>query len=469
MWPIGVYETAVMSIKLAELPLFQWNYDYRGIILGDRYGYLTNSHLFLCDTSSPLPEKTTIVIEGGFSTSTHLAALDTLPDMNAVAGNKYFFNNEMLVNELLTRNPEVDIYSIDSTFVSLEGVLEKGYAYPFPTDGPLASVAESLYPSLREGLSHNGHLYALPVNLSDVQLGMHVNAMAFEEAGLTYDDAPSTYMEWFAFMIHWAENRDALPSHLIPASVSLDMLYEMVLEEYYYEVYLADDTPSFQEPRLLEHFAMARQAVDALSDAGLISTNDVEKESMTWPSRMFFSLSSKEAAYHDSRILIFDPASPEMNRVAPSVMFINPYSTHKEEAARYLAAYYYGMEPEERMLLSPVDNHEVVYPHYYTSKAHHEKEIALREAAIETVEDPLEAAMLQDSIDYLHMALAELEVEKYAVSNETLAIHQERMAHAEVVTYCQISSSEVKKLIAQCIQGKQAMQNYWQALTKCLH
>ena len=105
---------------------------------------------------------------------------------------------DKLVESMMNRDDSVDVYVLDTATAVYDALFSRGYMMELDGSAGVSELAEHMYPALREGLSVNGHIVALPVEVHSFTVG--VNTKALEALGLTMDDVPDNWSDLLDFL-----------------------------------------------------------------------------------------------------------------------------------------------------------------------------------------------------------------------------------------------------------------------------
>lgn len=117
-----------------------------------------------------------------------------LPDLSI----RSFPEDGELAQTLLTDGGSFDILSLSLSYMDFDSLMKKGYALPLNDVGGVSEFFQALPPALRESLSLNGQIFALPIAAQGSIL--LYDTLFFEQAGRT---PPKTFGELLAFIADW--------------------------------------------------------------------------------------------------------------------------------------------------------------------------------------------------------------------------------------------------------------------------
>ena len=175
-------------------------------------------------------------------------------DVSVVLSREYY-EVENLIENMMNWDDRVDIYVLATSNSIYEALYNRGYLMELDGNEKVKALADSMYPSLRERLSTNGHLVALPLSTYSWAVGF--NEKALEKLGMKLSDVPDT---WSAFLDFLAGLQDKLTEesgiHLVFSGYTdSDVRYEllnMILTDYQYYVNATNPDKGYDDPLLYE-------------------------------------------------------------------------------------------------------------------------------------------------------------------------------------------------------------------------
>ncbi len=254
---------------------------------------------------------------------------------------------------LLTHSDEMDVivgYSIyDGGETALRDVLTRGYAAELDS-AVLSDYVGTMYPALSELFTRNGKAVAVP--LSAEAEGLSVNLAALAELGLTADDLPATWPEFFEFI-------ETARGHGVPVLFGYGQGYgrQELLRRLFCDAALeieAGRIEHYDSPEMLA----ALEAFDRVDWQAVFDEADPllgQKKPILNPND---SVSVGAASFSGDEArwplrLSFSDAMPAIMPVNGMVAYVNPASRHIAEAVALLEAAVSRVRHADRATLSP--------------------------------------------------------------------------------------------------------------------
>ena len=103
-----------------------------------------------------------------------------------------------ILQAMMNRDSTFDIYCMDMSASEYSAVFNRGYMAELDSSAKLKEKIDSMYPAISEAVRKDGHLYAVPVNAYGYMMGVRPEAL--EKLGMTRDDLPRTWDEFFDFL-----------------------------------------------------------------------------------------------------------------------------------------------------------------------------------------------------------------------------------------------------------------------------
>lgn len=105
--------------------------------------------------------------------------------------------NQKLLENMMNHESNIDIYILTTSTNVYDALYWRGYLMELDGSEKIKAFADRMYPTLREELSANGRLVALPIDVFCWTIGL--NEKALEALGLTLDDVPDNlwdFLDW---------------------------------------------------------------------------------------------------------------------------------------------------------------------------------------------------------------------------------------------------------------------------------
>ena len=118
-------------------------------------------------------------------------------DVRVILSREYSEADNVREN-MMNQDSSVDIYVLSTSLASYDALYKRGYLMELDGSKKAAELADRMYPALKEGLSSNGHLVAVPLSLSAWTMG--VNEKALNALGKKLEDVPDNWPEFLDFL-----------------------------------------------------------------------------------------------------------------------------------------------------------------------------------------------------------------------------------------------------------------------------
>ena len=386
--------------SVASLPV-EASYDVGPILTSEGY-YITGNYEAVVrrNTDPALRSDVRLTVQKNYNSSidnAYYAFSAEYGDVDVVMVEQV----EDVVQAMMNRSSDVDIYCLSVDSAEYEAVYSRGYMAELTQSEELSAFIDSLYPFAREACVKDGELLGVPVEFYVSSMGY--DPEAFARLGLTEEDVPTTWQAFF-------ESLEPLAAKA--AEVEGMTLFDG-FEDYGSARYMLLDTmiagymayisqPGSELAFDTEAFRGALNACEAVdwTALGLAEPEDMNGYSWTSSSgdsthNALFSSYGNPTADTYAVQGAFQPLplgfdGDRQLSAQMTVAFVNPFSQHREEAVAFLEAVAREMEPLLKIQLCPEENEPVKNPDYETTLAAYDQSIADAQAQLDAAETDAE-------------------------------------------------------------------------------
>ena len=323
----------------------------------------------------------------------------------------YSTDFDELYRKMLSGELEYDVLRISTSNIDLRALAEKGCLADLSSSSSLLEAVQQMEPRLLDTVMPDGRLLAVPCEIHGRFTKYYADNLAF--ADFSPEDLPSTYNEFYDFILNWKQaplkNHGKFMPFFDDASPYLlaDLVKTVIAEHIIRQQPLTFDTQTFRS--LLQKCRQA--AASAKKENG---------------HRMFFELNSGLIVDRQTMLLTLDGEPVSAIPVAMDYYVINPMSTHMDLAISYVEACVAQYTPEQKLQLYPAYTEPIRYDGY---------DEFLREwtAEKEALEAQLAAAGEKDRAKYQkeldeHMEYLFDGPDEYYTSPEDIAFYKKEIA-----------------------------------------
>ena len=323
----------------------------------------------------------------------------------------YSTDFDELYRKLLSGELEYDVLRISTSHIDLPALAEKECLADLSRSSSLLEAVQQMEPRLLDTVMPDGRLLAVPCEIHGRFTKYYADNLAF--ADFSPEDLPSTYNEFYDFILNWKQaplkNHGKFMPFFDDASPYLlaDLVKTVIAEHIIRQQPLTFDTQTFRS--LLQKCRQA--AASAKKENG---------------HRMFFELNSGLIVDRQTMLLTLDGGPVSAIPVAMDYYVINPMSTHMDLAISYVEACVAQYTPEQKLQLYPAYTEPIRYDGY---------DEFLREwtAETEALEAQLAAAGEKDRVKYQkeldeHMEYLADGPDEFIVSPEDIAFYKNEIA-----------------------------------------
>ena len=317
-------------------------------------------------------------------------------------------STQALVQAMLGHSSMMDVYCVEVELLEYEAVSSRGYM-PAIESETIRAFLESCYPFVRDVCMQDGQAVAVPVEIY-LQGRLGYNSKLLEEIGLSAEDLPGTWAEFFASLEPLAQKVATVPGASLFAgdydaeSMSVQLFDEMMSS---YVTFIAQpgneftfDTPAFRA--ILEAFESVNWKALGLSapdgdwedETGAGGTaSAAAAPTIEVGGNALFSLDTYVtaegytaiSAYDALPLAIDDGAQPQL-LAGLLVAFVNPYSEHPEEAVAFLETLVREMNGVLKIHLSPENNEPLPKAQYQQELDAYDEQLAMLRKQLETAD-----------------------------------------------------------------------------------
>lgn len=454
------------SVRPIELLPASVTAEQRGLLLNQQYLLPTPRALITAATepSASSDQVDTLTIYGGITSIEHEAAMTLLPGMESHLVDEVFFTDDMMYTQLLTRDPNVDIYFTDGPFVNAGPVMEKGFTLPLTSSETLTQATQQMFPVLQKLVIKDGQVMALPIYISYPKSILSENLPVLEEAEQLGFQPPANYLDFLDGIAQWdtaLEEEGIFPL----MGANLDDLYKMTLYQY---IAACDPLNSESLPNsdlLKDLLVKTQKAIHRLEQMQTGQNSEFARFVYVQGGPQMYT-----EDYSGMRYLLLplaDGMQPALE-IQVSFLFINPYSRHKQQAIQYLEAYWKMLPESRKVSIIQVGGKDVENPDY---AANHKSMLNLIEEAekrYNTHMDKPEGADDKASIDAYKAQLQRLEAQRYYITQDSISAYRKFMAYACVADRRLINNSSITPVLNAFVQGQMDIDHFVNRLSKML-
>ena len=279
-----------------------------------------------------------------------------------------------LLENMMNRDDSVDVYVLPSTSSIYDALYQRGYLMELDGSEKLSALAEEMYPDLREALSTDGRLVALPVCFYGWSIG--VNEEPLEALGYTMDDVPDNWLDLLDFIAGLEQPLAEHPNiHLFysgyTAREARNDLFNSLFEDYQRYANTVNPDAGYNTPLLRAlltkldeiDFVALGCAEDSEDDgegditAGMV-TDDYSEDTVVFSTGIGSAFGSFYSSY-TPLLLGLDAETPMPLVLRADLVFINPYTKNPDMALAYLEEVADNLTLATRYTMNPALNEPV--------------------------------------------------------------------------------------------------------------
>lgn len=266
-------------------------------------------------------------------------------DVNCVLSRDWN-ESQNLLESMMNRDDSVDIYVLYTNTTIFDALYKRGYLMELDGSEKLTAFAETMYPDIREALSTNGRLVALPVDLNSWVPG--INEKALEALGMTIEDVPDNWMDFLDFLAGLEEPLSEGKVHLFyEGYTTLDAendLFYAIFEAYQRYVNAVDPAMGYNTDLLrglltkLENLDFAALGLSEPADddeSSRYASVNYSEDSVLIQTGMGCTFGNFYSSF-TPMLLGLDADTPMPLVLNASVAIVNPFTKYPQQAIEFM-------------------------------------------------------------------------------------------------------------------------------------
>lgn len=386
----------------------------------------------------------------------------------------------------------LDLYSFYLPGDAFAALRNKGYLAELSGSSDLLAAVTEMFPNLTKQVLVDGHLYALPVEVSTSCWS--IDTAVLEDVGLTAEDVPTTYLELLNLIDEWITSYvEDYPEHALmdyPYSLSMQLFSQIMMAQIA-ECEADGRTLTFTDADFiatLNKLDSMREKLQAYEDQWSDDNNNVyvTDSGITYSGNAVIGGSydtSSEGPLLSSyaSIDIHYASNPEstavplMLSIQPNhdssvigdirVMAVNRSSKNADAAMNLLTYLAVNRSDYQKSLLSPAYTDNIEDPYYEETKKSHESYIDELTKAMATADDS-EKRDYQEAIQNLTDALTRLS--PYQYTTENILLYDSQMENVRIIesTVFYGDDNEASTLVKRYMDGNITVDQFVRELTR---
>lgn len=285
---------------------------------------------------------------------------NTHGDVSVVLSREYS-EVENLIENMMNRDDRVDIYVLATSNSVYEALFNRGYLMELDGNEKVKALVDSMYPSIREKLSTNGHLVALPLSAYSWSVG--INEQALAKLGMKIEDVPDNWSDFLDFLAGLEGKLNAENGvHLLYSGYTdSDVRYElmnMILMDYQY--YVNDTNPDMGYDTPLVHELLEKLEKIDFTALGCPSDTDDETYNLDAYDEESVLMTSSTGCNIGNFYSTFTPVLMHVTKDVPSylvldttVLVVNPFTKNADAALAFVGEVVDNLTTQTRYSIIP--------------------------------------------------------------------------------------------------------------------
>lgn len=381
---------------------------------------------------------------------------------------------------MLNRSDEVDIYSLYVGSSQYDAVFNRGYMADLSQSQALTDLAKSFYPFVQDALFKDGQLVAIPTDMS--AYCRFYNTQAMEKLGLTSEDMPKTWPEYFAFL------RDRLPRRFWK-NIRTWLRLRCILPSkprktnccttWYRNTCCTSRSRKTPLPLIPQNSAPCWEGLESVDFAALGLAEDAEEWSwedaneklVLFPGYMSDLSPFWQNENTQPLLLGIGEGIKPMVQVQMGVLFVNPYSPDQDLAIQFLETVAKNLDDTFLVKIDPTKNDPIPNPSFDQSLEYYDTNIANLTEQLEQADED-DKAQYQEQLEQAEEDKAEfLKNGAWMATEESIANYREKTDWMVISRYAGMegeSSMEFYELLQKYSDGAISAEEFIQGVDQKL-
>ena len=351
-----------------------------------------------------------------------------------------------VVQSMMTQVTTPDIYTLSVSSPEYSAVFGRGYMAELTGSEILSDFAAAVYPAIQEMIQKDGEVYGLPLEAYGFG-DLSYSPEAFERLGLTEEDVPANWMEFFDLLGRLPDYLENDPDVTVfETYLAVDdlryMLFSSLMDAYMLYISQPENEFSFDTPLFRELMA-AFEAVDF--EALGVSEEGSGDYVYNAESTMFYTYGSSFSPYVTGNgpkmlYLGLDEGMQPLVSTDVTVAFVNPFSQNRDLAIEYLEYASEQVDAIMRITMMPGENEPVLNPYFEETLESYDEQIASLETQLLSAEE-VDKQALEATLEEMQGYRDDFEKNnRYNASEESIAAYREVAGYMVVSTYLGMDS-----------------------------
>lgn len=368
-------KTGESSEAITDMPGTMYSSALAAVLDGGYYaGASYDCYVFRNLHPEKRPETTLRIYDGSYDDSVSRAFYTFANSHGEVATvlSRDYSSQNSLVEDMMNRSDDIDVYVISADSADYQAVFGRGYMAELTENEVLRAAAERMYPAMREALSIDGELCAMPV--SCYFWIPFVNRETMEKLGLEIGDIPTNWDDFLDFLVE-LEGRLPEDGSIIPFdSYQSDVearrsVFDRIFVSYQQLLQADPDAVSTEQMAALlqklervDFRALGQPSEEEVQNEEYFDVRD--GRTVYYLFEMNTGTTLENIAKMQPLVMSLTADTPRMLAVSASVAFVNPFSKNRELALEYIEGLVENL-PESAEYVIFADKSEPVENRYY--------------------------------------------------------------------------------------------------------
>ena len=459
-------ETGETGEAVTDMPITVY-YDSSPSVLSGGYYVFAAYDAYVMRNLNPTqkPSERLKIYDGSYMDSVNSAYytfVNEHSDASVILSREYTAQ-ETLIDDMMNRASDVDIYILSAAVPQFEAVFNRGYIADFSGNEALQAVAERMDPTLREQLSVDGQLCALPVEF--YFWIPYLNEKALNKLGMTVEDVPTNWSDFLDFLIDLQDRMPedgsvALMEPWTSDTYARQAMFEQIFSSY--QQLLNKDPNAFTTDQMVALL----EKLEQVDFTALGQPTDEETMSDTYNPEyndegylLYLNMGTSIGGITNQHPMVMSLTAdtPALLSVSATVAFVNPFSSNRELALKFMEKLAEKQPDEVNYVMFPDLTEPVENPYYEEGLKSYQEYVDNLRARLEEAEE-VDRQDIELELSYAEKALDNYDQYRYTISEQDIAWIRANAENLAIMgsnwLYNNDDEGEAYELVQQYCQGQ---------------
>ena len=329
-----------------------------------------------------------------------------------------------IIQAMMNRDSQRDIYLLRYEVSEFGAMRKRGFLTDLSDNAEIAAYVERMYPWLRDAVTQDGKIIAVPLSVSADSI--NINMRAWKKLGKTEDDLPKSWDEFFDWILTVPEILEGSEYALVETYMDQTnfraMIAQAIINQYQIVMDAQGGDYSYNSPLLS---GLLKKLIELdYGKLGIVEHYDFEDDEMEGGDGQYREALLNSYGYGPfNRYSEGTPLplrlSDEYEAVVPGSIcaaFVNPYSEHPEEAKELLALVMKSQDATKQYAYFTDKTEPIERPDADEMRKNQAELMEKLQKELENSKDEQDKALVEESIREMEKSWEENQDELWVIS-----------------------------------------------------